>query len=452
MNWIGTIIDNRYRVENICSSQGGMSELFFVKDLNNQFNGKIVLKICTQEDDEYIRRFRREIRLLNDFQGNSRVVQILDSNPDYVVGTPTPYFVMKYYEDGDLTKLIANLANNYEYQEDVFNRMILCIRELHINNTFHRDIKPQNFLIDGDNIVVSDFGLGAELNSSTQFTTTSMAWGTHGYMPPEYYLGGFKNCDAVSDIFMLGKSFYFLLTNRNPNYLSQDNISAPMYYFIERCCNQNRNNRYQSLAELQQDIKSVFDALLNRGGGVGKINQLLSSINSNLSQDTYISSEIIDFINTLSLLHNENKIKAIHELHDNIFGILTDQPIIDVLPEFMDSYAVMVEDGSYAWGYAETIARNMKIIFNHNQVSSEIKAKALELAIKSAYAMNRYAAMDTCVAMIVGIDNESLGLSIYPIIQNNAHTFIADIEPSNCRSDAVRQALMKIRHSVPSTA
>jgi len=446
MNWIGSVIDDRYRVDNICGSHRGMSELFFVTDLKKQLNERIVLKICTQEDDEYIKRFRREIRILNDFQGNSRVVQVLDSNPDYMLDTPAPYFVMKYYPKGDLTQLIPNLINNnYQFQENIFNQMIFCLSELHARNVFHRDIKPQNFLIDGSNIVISDFGLGVDPNSASKFTTISTSWGTKGYAPPEYYTGGFKNSVAVSDIFMLGKSFYNLITNRNPTFLSSDNISPPIYHVITRCCNQHKENRYQNLVQLQQDLKIAFDAILNRGGEIGTINQLLININTKFSNGGYDSSEIIEFIKKLSLLNNNDKIRVIYELHENIFTVVTQNPINGFLSQFMDSYSIMVESHDYAWSYAETIAINMETVFYNNYIATEIRVKALVLAITAANLMNRFAAMDICSSMIMNIDNEKLGLAVYPVIQNNAHTFISNIEPSNCRSDAVRQALIAIK-------
>jgi serine/threonine protein kinase len=445
MNWIGNIIDDRYKVDNIFSLHRGMSELFFVSDLHNKFNEQIVLKICTHDDDEYVKRFRREIRLLNTFQGNSKVVQVLDSNPDYMIDTLKPYFVMKHYPRGDLTKLIPDLINNYKLQEKVFNQMIFCISELHTKNIFHRDIKPQNFLIDEQHIVVSDFGLGVEPNSLSHLTNTSMYGGSDGYMPPEFYHGGFKNADAQSDIFMLGKSFYTLIANRHPAFLSSDNISPPIYHVIARCCNQHKEYRYQDLAELQQNLKSAFDVILNRGGAIGKINQLSININIKLSNGEYDSSEIIEFIRNLSLLDRDDKIRVIYELHDDIFAVITQNPVSDVLLQFMESYSVMVISCVYEWSYAEKIARNMNVIFSKDYIATEIRVMALDLAIRAASLMSRFAAMDTCKSMIMNIDSDELGLAIYPIIQNNVNTFVSDIEPSNCRSDAVRQALIAIK-------
>ena len=59
----------------------------------------------------------------------------------------------------------------------------------------------------------TNFGLiSTEIGSETGFTRSSAYWGTHGYIPPEFLTGGFKHADAPGDVFMLGKTFYVLLS------------------------------------------------------------------------------------------------------------------------------------------------------------------------------------------------------------------------------------------------
>src|SRR5438477_8284829 len=133
-----TIIDDKYFVEGVCSDSGGMGTLVSVTSLDGQESFPLVLKYCREEGEEFLARFKREVRLLQEFQGNSRVVEIVDANLNHV----PPYFVMKYYSDGDLMGLREALAADFDLQERIFVQMIDCIAELHHAKKFHRDIKP----------------------------------------------------------------------------------------------------------------------------------------------------------------------------------------------------------------------------------------------------------------------------------------------------------------------
>ncbi|TOO00223.1 hypothetical protein CGH44_24180, partial [Vibrio parahaemolyticus] len=96
---LNDVIDGRFQVKGLCSDEGGMGQILFVTDLHQQLSGDLVLKYCREEEEEYVKRFKREVRLLETFNGNSKVVNTLHSNTD----NETPYFVMPFYRDGDLT-------------------------------------------------------------------------------------------------------------------------------------------------------------------------------------------------------------------------------------------------------------------------------------------------------------------------------------------------------------
>lgn len=434
----GDVIDAKYIVDGVCSNAGGMGTVLFVTPRKNIPQFRVVLKYCKDTAEEQLKRFRREVRLLASFKGNSKVVRIVDYNLDY----DPPYFVMKYYEDGDLFKHASTITQSLEAQEHVILQMIDCIQELHSRDEFHRDIKPQNFLLDGDQVIVSDFGLTTEIGSETGFTRSSVFWGTHGYIPPEFLTGGFKHADAAGDVFMLGKTIYVLLTQRDPLYLVGDDVPAPIFHIIERCCSIPKAQRYQSLSELRQSVVAAFDVLLSRAGGVGKVKQLLSAIDDRLEQDhKYTTLEVSQFVEQLALLDERDQIKICYEIPQRFFAVIRQQPVISSLPEFLAVYDRLVESQDYSWSYAETIAKNMKTIFSGEDVPVPHKALALDLAIRAACYMNRFAAMDTCREMITSVDDETLGLQVAGLVTKHNDTFVGGIEPSECRSDSIANAL-----------
>jgi serine/threonine protein kinase len=442
---VGSEVGGKYLVTGLCSDSGGMGTIVFVNTVNTDTSPDtppLVLKYCKETDEEILRRFKREVRLLNEYRGNSKVVQIFDHNLEY----DPPYFVMQYYPDGDLSTLGEALRADFTLQEQIFYQMIDCINELHLNGQFHRDIKPQNFLRDGDQIIVSDFGLSTELESSTAFTRSSQYWGTPGYLPPEYYVGGFKNVDAAGDIFMLGKSFYNLLTGRGPMYLSGHDIPPALFLIIERCCVVDKNRRYQSLAELKQNLKAAYDLLLDRVEGAGKANQLLTSITDRLEKDgQYRPEEVIEFIDAFAMLYSEARIKVSFELPEKLFLVLRDAPFQAHLATFLEAYREMVENGSYSWSYAEVIADRMYMLFESEAVSDADKTFALELAVIAAQRQSRFAAMDTCTQMIKSVTDENLGIRIRDLIQRYPYNFLTNIEPSECSSNAIGSYLSELR-------
>ncbi|PKH17751.1 hypothetical protein BI292_18915 [Pseudomonas sp. 43NM1] len=437
----GDLIDDRYIVSGICSDSGGMGQILFVEDATKEKSGRLVLKYCREEDDEYIKRFRREVRLLEGFAGNSKVVSVLDSN----VRHEPPYFVMDYYHNGDLTKIIDEISGSPEKQESIFNQMIDCISELHSQGVYHRDIKPQNFLIGKRGIVVSDFGLGMEPGSSSRFTSSSMFWGTQGYLPPEFGNGGFKGADETGDIFMLGKSLYVLLTRQNPTYLMEGVIHPALFHVIERACELDKKRRYQNLSDMKQALQMAYDVIIGRGGRLGQVNQLISSISDRLANENKFSSaQVIEFINSLGLLDDDDKIRICLEIGRDFISLLVLPKLVSYVPSFLKIYSLMVADAQYSWAFAEVIAKNMKVIFEGEDVSPRARARALELAIDSAHQMNRFAAMNTCESMIVSVTDEELDVYIVDVMQRNNHSFIEEIEPSQCKSSAIKKYLKSL--------
>lgn len=434
---VGDVIDGNYTVTGVCSEAGGMGAVVFVQArVPHPFT--LVLKYCRETADEYVKRFRRETRLLTSYAGNSKVVNVVASNPDH----DPPYVVMRYYQDGDLAKAASQIRTSYQALENVILQMIEALQELHSRGHFHRDIKPQNFLLDGSNIVVSDFGLTTEVGSETAFTRSSAYWGTHGYIPPEFLSGGFKNADASGDIFMLGKTIFNIATGRDALYIIQGGLPAPLYHVIDRCCSLNKLQRYQSLADLRQSVVAAFDVILNRGGGLGRVKQLLSAIEDRIQREQrYDPSQVGEFVEQLALLDAQDKVRICMELPNSLFSVLSQTPVQQYSKEFLASYAEMVDGQSYNWSYAEAIASKMKMIFSSQDADSSVKGFALDLAIKASIYMNRYAAMDTCIEMIRGVKEEPLGSMVAALINKHRGSFVDSIEPIGCGNESVVRAI-----------
>ena len=83
----------------------------------------------------------------------------------------------------------------------------------------------------------------------------------------------------------------------------------------------------------------------------------------------------------------------------------------------------------------------MRKIFDSKDVEPKIKAQALSIAIDSAGRMHRFAAMDTCTAMIASVNNDDLGFLVADVIQRQKHDFLSNIEPARCKCDPIRRQI-----------
>lgn len=442
------IIGGKYQVRGLCSNTGGMGTLHFVTPLAAE-GPTMVLKMCKLTDPEMLARFRREVRVMQQFAGNSFVVPILDANLDH----DPPYFVMPFFEQGDLWRHADAVRADLALLEMVFNRMVDCVAQLHEKKVFHRDIKPQNFLIGSGGMVVSDFGLCTEEESLTAFTRSTQWAGTLGFMPPEFTQGGFKDADATADIFMLGKAFYALASGREPMYLVAQGVPPQLFPIFERCCAIDRASRYQSLASLKQSLNAAFDALLGRAVGPGKVYGLLRAIQDRLrTSNQYLPDEIAQFVEELGMLTADAQHKVCMELSKEAFGVLAQELVRQHLGRFVAIYHGMAEHANYGWSFAETIADNMKVIFDAPTVPAAHKAECLRSAIIAAVRQNRYAAMGTCATMIKSVNEEELGQRVHDVLMQHDTYFIQQIDPSECMSATVRAAVVTLKAAADARA
>ena len=143
---------------------------------------------------------------------------------------------------------------------------------------------------------------------------------------------------------------------------------------------------------------AAYDVLLERGGGLGKVKQLLSAIEDRLAQESkYRTAEVMGFLEQLGLLEDNDQIGICRELSPRFFSIVGHEPFANSLHSFLAIYEKLVARKDYSWSYAETIASNMQAIFDGSGAPAGERARALGLAVRAAYYMNRFAAMGTCI-------------------------------------------------------
>src|SRR5690625_2780277 len=169
-----------------------------------------VLRLEYANDEEFIVRFDREAKAATSLS-HPNIVNIFDVGAEKNI----LYMVMEYVDGLTLKEYIQrNSPIEVEKALDIMNQVTSAIAHAHANDLVHRDIKPQNILIDKyGNVKVTDFGIAIAL-SATSLTQTNAILGSVHYLSPEQARGG--NATKKSDIYSLGIVLFELLTGRLP--------------------------------------------------------------------------------------------------------------------------------------------------------------------------------------------------------------------------------------------
>jgi eukaryotic-like serine/threonine-protein kinase len=252
--------------------KGGMGDIY--KAIQEPLNRIVALKVLPPKfgrDEEFARRFEIEAKAISLLQ-HQNIVSI------YEYGEEDGYrfFAMQFVDGTDLSRYIGDHREVGITEIIDFSKQICRgLRYAHANNVIHRDIKPQNILIDKGGVVkLSDFGI-AKIFSGTEITMTGFTLGTPEYMSPEQALG--KKIDQQTDIYSLGIVMYEMLT-RHPPFGGRDPMGVAykqvheqplppsqkrkdtpkrLELIVLKALKKDKEERYQSVEEMLDHLDSV---------------------------------------------------------------------------------------------------------------------------------------------------------------------------------------------------
>ncbi len=244
----GTVLSGRYRLESKLGS-GGMSTVYLARDetLERWVAAKVLHREISDQPDQ-IERFRREARAVAQVS-HPNVVAVIDAGED----GGRPYIVFEYVDGETLKQRIDRLGRLPLDEAAAYSIEVgRGLAAAHARRLVHRDVKPQNVLIDSEGRAkVTDFGIARELEQDG-LTKTGRVLGTTDYVSPEQAMG--KGVDARSDIYSLGILLYEMLIGEVP--FQADNLVGVAMKHV--------NERMPDVQKQRKDVSSALAAVIER--------------------------------------------------------------------------------------------------------------------------------------------------------------------------------------------
>jgi serine/threonine-protein kinase len=223
---VGMLLNGRYRLDAQIGT-GGMSTVY--RAFDTVLERKVAIKLMHREiaaDSGQLERFRREARAVAQLS-HPHIVGVIDAGED----EGHPYIVFEHV-DGETLKDRIRHRGRLPVEEAIAYAIEIAraLRCAHARGIVHRDIKPQNVLIDEEGTAkVTDFGIARTLDEDA-LTAAGRVLGTTDYVSPEQALG--RDVNGQSDIYSLGIVLFEMLTGDIP-FHGENQVAVAMKHVRE---------------------------------------------------------------------------------------------------------------------------------------------------------------------------------------------------------------------------
>ena len=291
---LGTTLNGRYRLEERIAA-GGMSTVY--RALDETLERQVAVKLMHREvagDSDHLERFRREARAVAQLS-HPQIVSVIDAGED----DGRPYIVLEYVA-GETLKHRIRREGQMPIPEAVAYAIEIArgLEAAHAHHIVHRDVKPQNVLIDDEGTAkVTDFGIARTLEEEG-LTADGRVLGTTDYVSPEQALG--QHVTGQSDLYSLGVVLYEMLTGEVPFHgdnqvavamkhvreelpdvrVLRPEVSAALAAVVDTATAKHPVERYADDAEMIAELEDVLAIETARSGSAvtGEVTVVLNTL------------------------------------------------------------------------------------------------------------------------------------------------------------------------------
>jgi serine/threonine-protein kinase len=280
-------------VNDVPIGKGGMGTVYIGHD---NLGNKVAIKAMHPQltnDADMMRRFQQEVDILSQLDHPS-IVKMLGSFSE----NGNIYMVMEFVEGQPLNSYVEQHGPLPEAEAVGYLRQVLSgLQYAHVRGFVHRDIKPNNIMIDKDKAKLLDFGI-AKNTHGKRLTLRQAVIGTDGYMSPEQAEG--YDVDRRSDIYSLGLVLFYMLIGHNAIPKGSDiemltavlsgqiprvkdlrpELSDYIQSVLDKALEKNMMNRFQSCDEF---LMALGERPFSPGGAGGSTVVKLSPTNKVIS-------------------------------------------------------------------------------------------------------------------------------------------------------------------------
>src|SRR5713101_1178930 len=267
---VGIVLGDRYEIlEQL--GEGGMGAVYKVRDRElDRLVAMKVIRPALAQNVEILNRFKQELIIARQVthRNVSRIYDLAEADG-------VKFITMEFVEGRNLASLLRERGKLPPKEAaGIIVQVCRALEAAHAEGVIHRDLKPQNIMVDvHDKVIVMDFGIARSIEMGNM-TQTGALLGTPAYMSPEQAKG--EKLDARSDLFALGIIFYELLTGdspykaetamatlykrttehvRPPAELAPE-IPKPLSEIAVRCLEIDKERRYSSATEILSDLET----------------------------------------------------------------------------------------------------------------------------------------------------------------------------------------------------